>query len=78
FYAQLDPHSKYLDEHELNALFDNTNGRYTGLGIEVKKINNNVTIVNVVNNSPAKSAGIMAGDIIINVNNQTTQHSSVE
>ena len=78
FYAQLDPHSKYLDEHELNALFDNTNGRYTGLGIEVKQINNSVTIVNVVSNSPAKSAGVMAGDIIISVNNQTTQHSSVE
>ncbi|MGO2564048.1 MAG: S41 family peptidase, partial [Pseudoalteromonas nigrifaciens] len=77
-YAQLDPYSKYLDEHELNALFDNTNGRYTGLGIEVKQINNSVTIVNVVSNSPAKSAGVMAGDIIINVNNQTTQHSSVE
>lgn len=77
-YAQLDPYSKYLDEHELNTLFDNTNGRYTGLGIEVKQINNSVTIVNVVSNSPAKSAGVMAGDIIISVNNQTTQHSSVE
>lgn len=77
-YAQLDPYSKYLDEHELNTLFDNTNGRYTGLGIEVKQINNSVTIVNVVNNSPAKSAGVMAGDIIISVNNQTTQNSSVE
>jgi len=35
-YSKLDSYSKYLNEHELTSLFDNTNGRYTGIGIEVK------------------------------------------
>lgn len=39
-YSKLDAYSKYLDKNELNALFNNTNGRYTGLGIEVKASSN--------------------------------------
>ena len=76
-YSKLDPYSKYLNEHELDALFDNTNGQYTGLGIEVKKVNTDIKIVNVVNNSPAKEAGILAGDIIVSVNKKTVNLLSV-
>ena len=76
-YSKLDPYSKYLNEHELDALFDNTNSQYTGLGIEVKKVDTDIKIVNVVNNSPAKEAGILAGDIIVSVNQKTVNLLSV-
>ena len=36
--------------------------------IEVKDIDSDITIVGVVKNSPAKKAGILAGDIIVSVN----------
>jgi len=77
-YAKLDPYSKYLDEQELTALFDNTNGRYTGLGIEVKNIEGKMTIVDVVNNSPAKNAGVLPSDIIISVNKQTIESLTID
>ncbi|MEI8642114.1 hypothetical protein P4S68_17625 [Pseudoalteromonas sp. Hal099] len=51
---QLDPYSKYLNENDLDALFNNTNGHYTGVGIEVKDIDSDITIVGVVKSSPAK------------------------
>lgn len=75
---QLDPYSKYLNENDLDALFNNTNGQYTGVGIEVKEVDDNITIVGVVKNSPAKKAGILAGDIIVNVNGTSTQTRSLE
>ncbi|WP_024612452.1 S41 family peptidase [Pseudoalteromonas sp. TB64] len=77
-YAKLDPYSKYLNEQELTALFDNTNGRYTGLGIEVKNIEGKMTIVDVVNNSPAKNAGVLPNDIIISVNKQTIESLTID
>ncbi|MGJ8675620.1 MAG: S41 family peptidase, partial [Pseudoalteromonas sp.] len=77
-YSKLDPYSKYLDEHELTALFDNTNGRYTGLGIEVKNIDEQMTIIDVVNNSPAKNAGILPNDIIISINNHTVATLTID
>ncbi|BED90364.1 MULTISPECIES: S41 family peptidase [unclassified Pseudoalteromonas] len=75
---QLDPYSKYLNEDELDALFNNTNGHYTGVGIEVKDIESEITIIGVVKNSPAQKAGILAGDIIVSVNNTNTQTHSLE
>jgi carboxyl-terminal processing protease len=77
-YSKLDPYSKYLDKNELNALFDNTNGRYTGLGIEVKNIEQRTTIVKVINNSPAKQVGLRAGDIITAVDNQQIKNSPID
>jgi len=75
---QLDPYSKYLNENDLDALFNSTNGHYTGVGIEVKDIEDDITIVGVVKNSPAKQAGILAGDIIISVNGTNTQNRNIE
>lgn len=66
--AKLDSYSKYLDEDELSTLFDNTNGHYNGLGVEVQDIDNQITITNVVNDSPAEKAGILCNDILISIN----------
>ncbi len=77
-YSKLDAYSKYLDKNELNALFDNTNGRYTGLGIEVKSIEQRTTIVKVINNSPAKQAGLRPGDIITAVNQHHVENSPID
>jgi len=77
-YSKLDPYSKYLNQHELDALFANTNGRYTGIGIEVKKVDKDIKIVNVVSNSPAKKAGILANDIIVSVNQEAVSTLGVE
>ena len=48
---QLDPHSDYLDEQELEELFNMTNGRYTGLGIEVEQHEEHIVIVSAIENS---------------------------
>ncbi|KTF11175.1 S41 family peptidase [Pseudoalteromonas carrageenovora] len=77
-YSKLDPYSKYLDEHELTSLFDNTNGRYTGIGIEVKNVDEKMTIIDVVNNSPAKIAGVLPGDKIISVNNNSANNRTID
>lgn len=76
--ASLDPYSKYLDEQELEAIFNNTNGRYTGLGIEVKEQNSQVLIVDTIKNSPAAKAGIKANDVLIAVNQQNISDDSIE
>ncbi|GAA62191.1 carboxy-terminal-processing protease [Pseudoalteromonas sp. BSi20652] len=77
-YSKLDPYSKYLNEQELTALFDNTNGHYTGLGIEVKNINEQITIIGVVNNSPAKNAGILPNDIIVSINKNIVEKLTID
>ncbi|MDE3271638.1 S41 family peptidase [Pseudoalteromonas sp. G4] len=80
-FKQLDPHSEFLDQNELEALFNVANGRYTGLGIEVEQREEHIVIVAAVENSPAHTAGLAKGDILLKVNgtsviNQTIKHVS--
>jgi len=75
---QLDPYSKYLNENELDAIFSNTNGRYTGLGIEVKMNNGRVYIVNTLSNSPAEQAGLQINDEVVAINHQPIMNKSID
>lgn len=64
-FKQLDDYSKYLSEHELEAVFSAANGRYTGIGIEVEQVNERIVIVNTLPGSPAAQAGIKGGDKLV-------------
>jgi len=77
-FERLDPYSKYLDETELDAIFSSTNGRYTGLGIEVKVEDGRVYIVSTINNSPAALAGLQVNDEVIAINQQPILDKSIE
>ncbi|BDF93207.1 MULTISPECIES: S41 family peptidase [Pseudoalteromonas] len=76
--AQLDPYSKYLNEQELEALFSSTNGRYTGLGIEVKQQDQKIVIINTINNSPAALAGIQKNDVVLAINQQPIVNKNID
>jgi len=63
----LDPHSAYLDADEYDDIRISTSGRYSGVGIEVSVNDGRVVVVTPVDDSPARLAGILTGDIVISV-----------
>jgi carboxyl-terminal processing protease len=63
--AALDPHSAYLDSEELNEIRLSTMGSYPGVGIEVAAANGVVKVLKPIEGSPARDAGILAGDQIV-------------
>ncbi|SFD02497.1 S41 family peptidase [Pseudoalteromonas denitrificans] len=75
---QLDPYSEYLDEQELEDLFNITNGHYTGLGIEVEIRDEHIVIISSISNSPAAQAGLKQGDILLSVNGQTVINKPIK
>ncbi|MCF2908949.1 S41 family peptidase [Pseudoalteromonas sp. DL2-H2.2] len=75
--TQLDDYSKYLDEHELEALFSAANGRYTGLGIEVEEVEDGVVIVDTLPGSPAEAAGIEGGDKLVAINTHDVKRKTI-
>jgi carboxyl-terminal processing protease len=61
----LDPHSSYLGEEDFEDLRANTSGKFGGLGIEVGMEDGFIKVVSPIDDTPAQQAGVLAGDLII-------------
>jgi carboxyl-terminal processing protease len=61
----LDPHSSYLGEEDFEDLRANTSGKFGGLGIEVGMEDGLIKVVSPIDDTPAQQAGVLAGDLII-------------
>ena len=66
----LDPHSAYLDEDDYRDIRVGTSGQFGGLGIEVGMENGFVKVIAPIDDTPAQRAGVLAGDLIIRLDDQ--------
>lgn len=76
--SDLDPHSNYLDEDSFRSLQVNTKGEFGGLGIEVSRENGFVKVVTPMDGTPAASAGVLAGDVIIQLDKKSLKGLSLD
>jgi carboxyl-terminal processing protease len=73
----LDPHSGYLDKEALQDMQDETSGKFTGVGIEITMQNGRLTVVSPVEDTPAFEAGLESGDMILEIDGESTQDISI-
>ncbi len=73
----LDPHSAYLKPDAFRDLQINTSGEFGGLGIEVGMENGFVKVVSPIDDTPAQRAGVQAGDLIIQLDEQAVKGMSL-
>jgi carboxyl-terminal processing protease len=66
--AGLDPHSAYLSADDYDNLQDSTEGEFGGLGIEVGEEDGYIKVITPVDDTPAARAGVMPGDLIVEIN----------
>ena len=76
--SSLDRYSTYLTGGQLDDVYNQIEGNFVGLGIELKAENNALLIVKVIPEGPADEAGIVAGDRITAVDDVPTQRVSSE
>lgn len=63
-----DPYTSYYPKDEYKKLMENLDGRYKGIGVTVSASKEGlIKVVQVFENSPAKEAGMKAGDFIKSV-----------
>lgn len=62
--SELDPHSSYMEADEFRQLDNSSQGRYSGIGVEVIIQNKRINVVFVMDGGAADKAGVVAGDII--------------
>lgn len=63
-----DPYTVFMNKKEYSDFNSQTEGAYTGLGLQVGVKDNNIVVIAPFDGSPAKKAGIISGDIITKVN----------
>ena len=66
--ANLDPHSTYIPASELQAVNEDLDGSFSGIGVSFTMLTDTVTINEVIPGGPSEKVGIMPGDRVITIN----------
>lgn len=73
----LDPHSEYFDAKSYKEFQEGVSGRFVGVGIEIAQEEGFVKVLSPIEGTPADKAGLMAGDLIIEIDGKKTKGLSL-
>lgn len=73
-----DPYSRFLRPEEFSEQDRSIDAKVFGIGVHIADFKGNAVIVNVIEDTPASKAGLMAGDRILKVNNLSAKGLSIK
>jgi len=73
-----DPYTVFMNKKEFTDFNTQTQGAYTGLGLQVGVKDNNIVVIASFDGSPAKKAGLLSGDVIEKVNSTDVTGKELE
>ena len=76
--SNLDAHSTYMDAKAFKDLNVQTKGEFGGLGIVVGMKKGALTVIAPIDDTPAKKAGVKAGDIILKIDDKVTLGMTID
>lgn len=72
-----DPYSRYMNKAEYNDQNTSIDSKISGIGVNISSISGKVHIVNVIEGTPAQTANLQAGDIILSIDGKDANGLSV-
>jgi len=69
--GKLDPHSVYIPKENLQAVTENMQGNFVGIGVQFRMINDSITVIQPIKGGPSIKAGVKAGDRILMADKDT-------
>jgi carboxyl-terminal processing protease len=73
-----DPYTDYLPADKLAELERQMEGKLTGIGAQLDMREGQIVVVTPLEGSPALKAGIQPGDVILEIDNQTTTNTKLD
>lgn len=68
-----DPHSSYMDVETMGQFNEQIESSFEGIGAEVSMVNDIVTIVSPIKDSPAEEAGLRPNDQVLSVDGESLE-----
>ncbi len=75
---QLDPHSIYITPEEAASVDEDMKGGFDGIGIEFIMLDDTIQVVTPLPGGPCESAGVLAGDKIVSINDTVVANVKIE
>lgn len=76
--SSLDPHSSYMNAKDAADMQTQTKGEFGGIGIEVTMEDELVKVITPIDDTPGARAGILAGDLISEINGEPVRGLKLE
>ena len=73
-----DPHTVFIDAERYRLASEDIGGSFEGIGATVNQVDGSIVIVRPFRNSPAMQSGIRPGDVILEVDGESTEGWSLE
>lgn len=74
--AELDPYTNYIPESKMEDYKMMTTGQYGGIGAIIRLVDEKVTVVEPQEKFPAHKAGMLAGDVFIEIDGKNVEDLS--
>ena len=68
---ELDPHSSYIEPKDAEGVKEQIQGEFEGIGIEFAILDGYITVVSPIPDTPSDRAGLISGDKIVKINNES-------
>ncbi len=68
---EMDPHSVYISSEEIKRMQEPLEGSFDGIGIQFRILDDTLLVAGVISGGPSEKVGLMSGDKIIIVDNDT-------
>jgi carboxyl-terminal processing protease len=76
--GELDPYTVFIKEEDRHSLDLLTTGKYGGVGIQIGKREDKLTVIAPMDDTPAKRAGITNGDVIVKIDSTFTDELGLD
>lgn len=73
-----DPYTVFLSEEEAAEFQGELDGTFSGIGAELGRRNDKLVVIAPIEGSPARTAGLRAGDVILEINDEDASGFSVD
>jgi len=73
-----DPYTSFFDPNETKKFMEDTSGSFQGVGMEIGIKQGQLQVITPLENSPAKKAGIRAGDFIVKIDGKTASNMTTD